>query len=93
MRRPRRWPQLHGVSLQVIEALLFKLGRHEEALVQLQRAHQRLNDQEVAAHVVEVMAVLERRDEALELLLVAEQKDPDSELLKDVRKRYFSEAP
>ena len=73
--------------------VLFKLGRHEEALVQLQRAHQRLNDQEVAAHVVEVMAVLERRDEALELLLVAEQKDPDSELLKDVRKRYFSEAP
>jgi tetratricopeptide (TPR) repeat protein len=73
--------------------VLFKLGRHEEALVHLQRAYQRLNDQEVAAHVVEVMAVLERRDEALELLLVAEQKAPDSELLKDVRKRYFSEAP
>jgi hypothetical protein len=39
------------------------------------------------------MAVLEQREEALELLLVAENKDPDSELLKDVRKRYFSEAP
>ena len=73
--------------------VLFKLGRHEEALVHLELAYRRLNDQEVAAHVVEVMAVLERREEALELLLVAENKDPDSELLKDVRERYFSEAP
>lgn len=83
-------------SPPIIDSLgwvLFKRGRYEEALVQLQRAYKSLNDQEVAAHVVEVMAVLERRDEALELLLVAEQKDPDSELLKDVRERYFSGAP
>lgn len=71
----------------------YRLGRHEEALVELERAYQRLNDHEVAAHLVEVMAVLERREEALELLLAAEQKDPDSELLKDVRKRYFPETP
>ena len=83
-------------SPPIIDSLgwvLFKRGRYEEALVQLQRAYKSLNDQEVAAHVVEVMAVLDRRDEALELLLVAEQKDPDSELLKDVRERYFSGAP
>jgi len=83
-------------SPAIIDSLgwvLFKLGRHEEALLELQRAYQGLSDQEVAAHIVEVMAVLERRDEALEMLLVAEQKDPDSELLKDVRKRYFSENP
>ena len=73
--------------------MLFKLGHHEEALVELQRAYKRLDDQEVAAHIVEVMAVLDRRDEALETLVAAERKDPDSELLKDVRKRYFSEEP
>ncbi len=73
--------------------VLFKLGHHEEALAELQRAYKRLDDQEVAAHLVEVMAVLDRRDEALDTLVAAERKDPDSELLKDVRKRYFSEEP
>jgi hypothetical protein len=36
---------------------------------------------------------LERNDEAAELLGVAEEQAPDSELLKDVRERLFPEAP
>jgi len=83
-------------SPAIIDSLgwvLYKLGRHEDGLVELQRAYERLDDHEVASHIVEVLAELERRDEALELLESAEKKDPDSELLKDVRTRYFPETP
>ncbi len=72
--------------------VLYKLGQHDEALKQLNLAYQRLQDHEVAAHIVEVMVQLQRRDEALELLESAEEQDPDSKLLKDVRSRYFDVA-
>ncbi len=71
--------------------VLFKLGRHEEALVELQRAYDAYDDHEVAAHIVEVLVALERRDEALTFLEAAEEKTPDSKLLKDVRTRLFSD--
>ena len=83
-------------SPAIIDSLgwvLYKLGHHEEALLELQRAYERLSDHEVAAHIVEVLAVLDRHDEALELLESAEKKTPDSELLNDVRKRYFPPTP
>lgn len=83
-------------SPAIIDSLgwvLFKLGQYDEALVELQRAYELMDDHEVAAHVVEVLAALERHDEALELLEAAQKKDPDSELLQDVRERYFPESP
>ena len=83
-------------SPAIIDSLgwvLYKLGRHEEALQELQRAYEKLNDHEVASHIVEVLVVLERRDEALELLETAEKKTPDSELLKNVRERHFPQRP
>jgi hypothetical protein len=46
----------------------------------------------VASHLVEVLAALDRNDEALELLLAAEEKAPTSPLLKDVRERFFAGA-
>lgn len=79
-------------SPAIIDSLgwvLHKLGRHEEALVHLERAYAKLDDPEVAAHIVEVLATLERRDEALERLLAAERKNPDNALLEDVRERVF----
>lgn len=72
--------------------VLFKLGRNEEALAELQRAYEGLDDPEVAAHIVEVLAVLERSDDAMEMLVAAETKDPESPLLKDVRERVFPDA-
>ncbi len=71
--------------------VLYKLGRHEEALEQLTQAYMRLDDPEVAAHIIEVLAALARKDEAIELLVAAESKDPESPLLKDVRERVFPE--
>jgi len=83
-------------SPAIIDSLgwvLYKLGQHEDGLAELQRAYERMDDAEVASHLVEVLAELERYDEALELLESAEKLDPDSELLIDVRSRYFPEAP
>jgi tetratricopeptide (TPR) repeat protein len=83
-------------SPAIIDSLgwvLYKLGQHEEGLAELQRAYEGMNDPEVASHLVEVLSELERLDEALELLESAEKLDPDNELLKDVRSRYFPEAP
>jgi len=83
-------------SPAIIDSLgwvLFKLGQYDEALVELQRAYELMDDHEVASHIVEVLAALERHDEALELLEAAQKKDPDSELLQDVRERYFPESP
>ena len=72
--------------------MLFKRGRFDEALEQLEIAYERFPDPEVAAHLIEVLAVLERRDEAMELLRNAEERSPDSPLLRDVRKRIFPDA-
>jgi len=83
-------------SPAIIDSLgwvLYKLGQHEDGLAELQRAYESMEDAEVASHLVEVLAELERHDEALDLLESAEKLDPDSELLKDVRSRYFPEAP
>ncbi len=72
--------------------VLFKLGRYDEAAGQLEIAYEKYPDHEVAAHLVEVLVALERTDEALELLAQADVKDPDSELLKDVRERLFPDS-
>jgi tetratricopeptide (TPR) repeat protein len=83
-------------SPAIIDSLgwvLFKLGQYDEALVELQRAYELMDDHEVASHIVEVLVALERHDEALELLQAAQKKDPDSELLQDVRERHFPESP
>ena len=81
-------------SPAIIDSLgwvLYKRGHPEEALEQLQVAYSRFPDHEVAAHVVDVLAALERDDDALRLLAEAEARNPDSELLRDVRERQFPE--
>ena len=82
-------------SPAIIDSLgwvLFKQGEYEEALTELQRAYQKLDDHEVAAHIVEVLYALERQDEALEALVDAESRHADSKLLQDVRDRLFPDA-
>ncbi len=73
--------------------VLYKLGQHEAALEQLNIAYEKFSDHEVAAHIVEVLAEMQRVDEAREVLLAADEKFPESDLLEDVRARYFSETP
>ena len=81
-------------SPAIIDSLgwvLFKLGRYDEALVELQRAYDGFDDPEVAAHIVEVLVALQRFDDARAFLEQAEAKRPDSEFLQDVRSRLFEE--
>ena len=83
-------------SPAIIDSLgwvLHKRGDNEAALEYLEQAYAGFPDPEVAAHIVEVLAALDRRDEALERLVAAEERDPESELLKDVRERLFPETP
>jgi len=92
----RKALDMNPKSPAIIDSLgwvLYKRGQHEDGLAELQRAYESMDDAEVASHLVEVLAELERHDEALELLESAEKLSPDSELLIDVRSRYFPEAP
>lgn len=73
--------------------VLFKLGRYDEALLELQRAYDKFDDHEVAAHLVEVLVALNRGEDALSLLDAATEKTPDSKLLEDVRTRLFPDTP
>ncbi len=79
-------------SPAIIDSLgwvLYKRGKYEDALEQLQIAYSRFPDHEVAAHLVDVLAALERDEEALEVLASAEDQNPESELLREVRERRF----
>ena len=83
-------------SPAIIDSLgwvLHKRGKHEEALGYLEQAYAGFPDPEVAAHIVEVLVALDRSEEALERLVAAEERDPESELLQDVRERLFPETP
>jgi len=62
--------------------VLYRLGRHEEALAELRRAHALQEDAEIAAHVAEVLWVMGRRDEAREYFEEARELDPDNRALQ-----------
>ena len=87
--RRTSWCRILYASSGVL-AYHLRRGEHEEALKYLEQAYAGFPDPEVAAHIVEVLAALDRREEALERLAAAEERDPESELLKDVRERVFA---
>jgi len=73
--------------------VLYRQGKNDEALVQLERAYERLRDPEVASHIVEVLWALERHDDAKTTLENAELMYPDNRLLKSVRERLLPDTP
>ncbi|GAB2513757.1 tetratricopeptide repeat protein [Pseudoxanthomonas sangjuensis] len=62
--------------------VLYRLGRHEEALVELRRAFARQKDPEIAAHIAEVLWALGRQDEARKYFDEARKLDPENRSLK-----------
>ena len=62
--------------------VLHRLGRNEEALVELRRAFVLEKDAEIAAHVGTVLWQLGRRDEAMEWFEKARGIDPDNRALR-----------
>ena len=91
----RKAIKLEPESPAIIDSLgwlLYKQGKFVEAVEQLQIAYSRFPDPEVAAHLVEALAELDRNDDALELLEQSERQNPDNDLLRGVRERRYPEA-
>ncbi len=68
--------------------VLYRLGRHQEALVQLRRAYSMQKDAEIAAHIAEVLWVLGRQDEARTWFEEARKLDPDNRALKRALEKF-----
>lgn len=62
----------------------YRLNNHQEALVHLRRALELFQNDEVAAHLGEVLWVTGQEEEALRVWEEALELAPDSEILKDV---------
>jgi Flp pilus assembly protein TadD len=62
--------------------VLYRLGRNEEALVELRRALTLQKDAEIAAHLAEVLWVTGRKDEARKYFDQSRKIDPDNRSLK-----------
>ena len=67
--------------------VMYRLGEVESALTHLQRAYTERQDSEIASHLVEVLWVAGRRDEAQKVWSDALQKYPDNEALINTMKR------
>jgi tetratricopeptide (TPR) repeat protein len=65
----------------------FRLGKFQEALAILQKAHSLKPDADIAAHLGEVMFLLGQKDDALKLWQSALAKSPDNEVLRETLKR------
>ena len=88
----RKALELEPESPAIIDSwgwVLYRLGEHEQALAELERAWAGLKDPEVAAHIVEVLWKLDRHDEARAFLAEAEEEFPDNDLLEEIRARAF----
>ena len=68
--------------------VLYRMGRHHEALEHLRRAMSIEPDPEIAAHLGEVLWVLGNRTEAREVWSTALEAAPDDERLLDVIERF-----
>ena len=92
----RKALEMDPESPAIIDSLgwvLYRQGKNDEALVQLERAYEDFRDPEVASHLVDVLWALDRRDDARTTLENAELLFPDSELLNSARERLFPETP
>lgn len=68
--------------------VLYRLGRKEEALVQLRRAWTLAKDPEIASHVGEVLWVLGKHDEARHFFEEAAKLDPENRALLRAREKF-----
>ena len=72
--------------------LQFKLGNTEKALDYLQQAYEKQQENEIAAHLAEVLWALGRKDEAKKIFNKAIKDAPDDEYLLDFQRRILNGA-
>ena len=68
--------------------VLYRLGRHQEALKYLRRAKELSDDSEVAAHLGEVLWVTGDKAGARQVWETALESTPDDQRLLDLLKRF-----
>jgi tetratricopeptide (TPR) repeat protein len=71
----------------------YRRGNLGEARRLLERAYAAFPDEEVAAHLGEVLFRLGEKEKARELLLNALQKDPNSDLVREAIRRFVETPP
>ena len=70
--------------------LQFKLGNAEQALVYLQKAYKKQQENEIAAHLAEVLWALDRKEDAIKIYNGAIKRAQDDEYLRDFQQRIMS---
>lgn len=70
--------------------LLFKQGKSEQALRYLEQAYAKQKENEIAAHLAEVLWSLGRKDEARKLFDKAFKSSPNDEYLLDFKQRILN---
>lgn len=70
--------------------LQFKSGHPEKALSYLQRAYAKQQENEIAAHIAEVLWALGKKDEAKKFFDRVYKKAPDDEYLLDFKRRILN---
>ena len=88
---------LKALQLQPDEAVVidsygwlqFKRGNHQLALESLKKAYEKQPENEIAAHIAEVMWVMGRVEEAKEFFRPVFKKFPDDEYLLKFKNRYM----
>ncbi len=70
--------------------LQFKLGRYEQALDYLRRAYAKQQENEIAAHLAEVLWTLGRKAEAKKIFKEAIKKAPEDEYLLEFQRRILN---
>jgi Tfp pilus assembly protein PilF len=67
--------------------VLYRLGRYEESIDYLRRAYEASADDEIAAHLSEVLWIMGKQAEAQEIWQRAMEKEPESQHLLEVKQR------
>jgi len=68
--------------------VLYRMGRNQEGLDYLQRAFKQRPDPEIAAHLGEVLWVLDQRDAARKIWAESLKEHPNNEVLQGTVKRF-----
>jgi len=69
--------------------VLFRLGEYDSALKELLKAYDLYKDPEIAAHIIEVLLVLDRKKEAKIRLTEAQNLFINNKYLENVSERFF----
>jgi tetratricopeptide (TPR) repeat protein len=88
---------IHALRLKPDEAVIldsygwlkYKMGNHDIALDYLQRAYDKQPENEIAAHLAEVLWILGRKDDAKKLYEKALESSPDDIYLLNFKDKFL----